>query len=62
MIIVKVINQRIVQVAFANQAHGQLLSPNNKKHLACFARTLVQSVPQSQKVSFTLMITSSSCL
>lgn len=55
MIIVKVINQKIVQVAVANQTHhGQLLlqlNPRYKKHLACFARTLVQSAPQSQKIT-----------
>lgn len=54
MIIVKIINQKIVQVAVANQTHGQQLlkvSPRNKKHLACFARTLVQSAPQSQKIT-----------
>ena len=54
MIIVKVINQKIVQVAVANQTHGQLLlklNPRYKKQLACFARTLVQSAPQSQKIT-----------
>lgn len=56
MIIVKVINQRVVQVAFAaQQPSGHILSgvlaTKNKKQLALAVRTLYQSTSHNQKVS-----------
>lgn len=58
MIIIKIVNQQLVQVAFAGHQPGRqllsaaLASSNNKKQVgSIFARTLVQSSAQSQKVS-----------
>uniref|UniRef100_A0A6G1S4J9 Transmembrane protein 53 n=2 Tax=Aceria tosichella TaxID=561515 RepID=A0A6G1S4J9_9ACAR len=58
MIIIKIVNQQLVQVAFAGHQPGRqllsaaLASRNNKKQLgSIFARTLVQSSAQSQKVT-----------
>lgn len=58
MIIVKVINQRVVQVAFAGHNHQQsghlfssVLASRNSKRFALPARSLVQSASQNQKVT-----------
>lgn len=57
MIVLKIVNQQLVQVAFAAGQHPSRqvltnsLSCQNRKQLNQFVRTLVQSSAQSQKVS-----------
>lgn len=57
MLVLKIVNQQLVQVAFAGgqQPSRQLLagslSSRNRKQLNQFVRTLIQSSAQSQKVS-----------
>lgn len=52
MIIVKVINQRLVQVAIAGQPMmSSVLAARNRKQIVAFARTLVQSTSQQQKIT-----------
>lgn len=58
MIVIKVVNQQLVQVAFAAGQHpsrqlmSAVLASSNKQLVnSIFARTLIQSSTKSQKVS-----------